>query len=257
MSFELVHSFAPSLIILVILITILAGIIKGAVGFAMPLVMVSGISMVMDPKIAIASIIAPIVVSNVMQTFRQGLAPVIAGIKEFWRYILIACTAIFLTAQLVPSIPSRTLYFVVGVPVLVLSLIQLLGVRFSIPKERKRLAELSAASVSGSIGGLTGTWGPITVLYLMAVGISKGKQVIVQGIVFGTGAITIVFAHLKSGLLNEQTSAFTLALLPFSLLGMWLGFKIHDRLDQARFRQITLIVLVVAALNLLRKGIVG
>ena len=257
MSFGLLNTLDPTIILLVVLITMVAGVIKGAVGFAMPLIMVSGISMVMDPKLAIAAIIGPIVVSNLLQTFRQGMQPVIAGVKEFWRYIFIVCTAIFITAQLVPSIPSRTLYFVVGIPVLVLSLIQLLGLRFHVPPEKRNWVEPLVATTSGSIGGLTGTWGPTTVLYLMAVGTSKEKQVIVQGIVFGAGSITILFAHLKSGLLNESTGPFTLALLPAALLGMWLGFKIHDRLDQERFRQITLIVLVVAALNLLRKGIVG
>lgn len=257
MPLGLLNTLDPTIIVMVIVITMVAGVIKGAVGFAMPLIMVSGISMVMDPKLAIAAIIGPIVVSNLLQTFRQGLQPVIAGVQEFWRYILIVCTAIFIAAQLVPSIPSRTLYLVVGVPVLVLSLVQLLGLRFSVPPERRNFIEPIVATVSGCIGGLTGTWGPTTVLYLMAVGTSKEKQIVVQGILFGAGSITILFAHLKSGLLNQQTVPFTLALLPAALLGMWLGFKIHDRLDQERFRQITLIVLVVAALNLLRKGIVG
>ena len=76
-----------------------------------------------------------------------------------------------------------------------------------------------------------------------------------QGIIFGTGSVTILFAHLRSGILNEETIPFTLALLPVSLIGMWSGFRIQDRLDQDRFRQMTLIILVVAGLNLLRKGL--
>ncbi|MEL7012197.1 MAG: TSUP family transporter, partial [Pseudomonadota bacterium] len=83
------------------------------------------------------------------------------------------------------------------------------------------------------------------------------RQVVVQGIIYGLGGITLLVAHLRSGLLNEETSPFSLALLPTALIGMWFGFRIQDKLDQEKFRKLTLIVLVIAALNLLRKGVVS
>ena len=67
------HSFA--IVIAAFAISIIAGVIKGAVGFAMPLVMVSGLSSIMDPKLALSALIVPIVVANVWQTFRQGITP--------------------------------------------------------------------------------------------------------------------------------------------------------------------------------------
>lgn len=82
-------------------------------------------------------------------------------------------------------------------------------------------------------------------------------QMVVQGVVYGIGSVTLLFAHLNSGILNAQTAPFSLALLPAALLGMWIGFQIQDRLDQRLFRRITLVVLVIAGLNLLRKGVLG
>jgi hypothetical protein len=38
---------------------------------------------------------------------------------------------------------------------------------------------------------------------------------------------------------------------------MWIGFRVHDRMDAGRFRRWTLIVLVLAGANLLRRGIMG
>ena len=38
---------------------------------------------------------------------------------------------------------------------------------------------------------------------------------------------------------------------------MALGFRVQDRLDQARFRRWTLVVLVLAGLNLVRKALAG
>lgn len=240
---------------LAILIAGLSGVIKGAVGFGMPLVIVSGLSVFLDPKLAIAGIIAPIVVSNIWQTFRTGLTPAIEGLAYFWRYVLVVCIAIFLAAQLVPSIPDKAFYFVLGIPVLVLSLIQLLGVRLHIPAHHRGWSEWVVGVISGVLGGLTGTWGPTTVLYLLAIETPKMRQVVVQGIVYGLGSVTILFAHLRSGILNAETIPFTLILLPPALAGIWLGFQIQDKLDQARFKKMTLIILLVAALNLIRKGL--
>ncbi|MEO0773264.1 MAG: sulfite exporter TauE/SafE family protein [Pseudomonadota bacterium] len=255
MDFALLSDMHTWLLAATLAVAILSGVIKGSVGFGMPLVMLSGLSTFLDPKLALAGLIAPIVMSNGLQAFRTGIAPAIEATRIVWRYILIVCVAIFLSAQLVPVIPSDALYFVLGVPVLALSLIQLMGLRLTIPVRHRGWAEWAVGLFSGVLGGLAGTWGPTTVLYLLAIDMQKARQVIVQGIIYGAGSVTLLVAHLRSGILNDQTIPFTLALLPPALIGMWIGFKIQDKLDQEKFRKITLIVLVVAALNLLRKGL--
>lgn len=257
MSPGVLTALEPMTLILSLAVVLASGVIKGAVGFGMPLIIVSGLSTLMDPKLAMGGIMAPIVVSNVLQTFRTGVAPAVAALKMCWRYMLMVCIAIFTAAQLVPVIPSKAFYFVLGIPVLVLSLIQLMGLRLIIPAPHRGWAEWAVALASGIIGGLTGTWGPTTVLYLLAIEMPKRAQVVVQGIVYGVGSITLLFAHLRSGILNAETTPLTLVLLPAALLGMWIGFQFQDRLDQTRFRRITLMVLVLAGINLLRKGLVS
>ncbi|MEL6648711.1 MAG: sulfite exporter TauE/SafE family protein, partial [Pseudomonadota bacterium] len=229
----------------------------GAIGFGMPLVILSGLSTFLDPKLALIGMIAPIVVSNALQALRTGVAPAIEATRSSWRYILIVCVMIFAAAQLVPVIPSEAFYFILGIPVLALALIQLMGLRLTIPLRHRGWAEWAVGLISGILGGLAGTWGPTTVLYLLAIDMPKARQVIVQGMIYGTGSVTLLFAHLRSGLLNADTLPFTLALLPTALVGMWIGFRIQDKLDQEKFRKLTLIVLVIAALNLLRKGLLS
>jgi len=257
MNVDILVQLAPATLLVAVLITLFSGIVKGAVGFAMPLIIVSGLSSLIDPKLAIASIILPIVISNGLQTFRHGLTPAIKAAKEHWRYILIVCVMIFATAQLVPFIPTTALYVVLGVPIVLLSLIQLLGFRLTIMPSQKSWAEWIIAIISGTLGGLAGTWAPTTVLYLLAINTPKTSQIVVQGVIFGVSSLTILVAHIQSGILNAHTTPFSVLLVPFALAGMWIGFHIQDRLNADRFRQITLIVLAIAGLNLLRKGLMG
>ena len=55
-------------------------------------------------------------------------------------------------------------------------------------------------------------------------------------------------------LLGEGGQLSALMVLP-AMAGMALGLMVQDRLDQARFRKATLIVLVIAGANLLRRAL--
>ena len=243
--------------VLALLITVLAGFIKGAVGFAMPLIMVSGLSSILPPHLAVAGVILPIVVSNLTQTFRAGAGPAAQAVRDFWRYILIVCAAILVFAQFLPGMEPETFYLVLGIPVVILSLIQVVGVRMSIAPAQRWWAEWLVGLVSGMMGGLAGTWGPTTVLYLLAIDTPKARQMVVQGVIYGLGSIALLLAHIQSGILNGGTAPFSAILLLPAIAGQWVGFRVQDRLDPVLFRRLTLIVLVVTGLNLIRRALAG
>ncbi|WP_371156849.1 sulfite exporter TauE/SafE family protein [Jannaschia sp. 2305UL9-9] len=238
-------------------IAFFAGLVKGSVGFALPLIMISGLSSFLDPRLSLAGILISVLATNGWQVTRQGWVPAKEAATLHWRYLVTVMIAIFLAAQVVTAIPRQWFYFILGVPVVGLSLIQLTGVRLTIPPERRIAAEWGIGTISGILGGLAGTWGPTTVLYLLAIETPKARQMVVQGVIYGCGSIVLVLAHLRSGILNSDTVWFSAALLPAALLGMSVGFRLQDRMDQDLFKKVTLVVLVVAGINLLRKGMMG
>lgn len=247
----------PGLWVLALLIALFAGLVKGAVGFALPLVMISGLSSIMDPRIALAGILVPVLATNAIQTFRNGVGPAAQAARLHWRYLTMVMVAIFVTAQFVTMIPRQTFYLVLGVPVVGLSLIQLMGLRLTIPEARRTIAEWVVGTLSGILGGLAGTWGPTTVLYLLAIDTPKARQMVVQGVIYGVGSVVLFLAHLQSGILNVQTAPFSAIMLIPALIGLWLGFKLQDRMDANLFRKVTLALLVVMGLNLIRRGVMG
>ncbi|GIT90224.1 hypothetical protein JANAI62_02930 [Jannaschia pagri] len=242
---------------LAVSIAFFAGVVKGSVGFALPLIMISGLSSFLDPRLALAGILVSVLVTNGWQVTRQGPAAAKDAARLHWRYLVVVVVAIFATAQLVTLIPRQWFYFILGIPVVGLSLIQLSGVRLTIPPHRRVAAEWGIGLISGALGGLAGTWGPTTVLYLLAIETPKARQMVVQGVIYGAGSVVLVLAHLRSGVLNADTGVFSAALLPAALAGMAVGFRLQDRMDQALFKKVTLIVLVVAGINLIRKGVLG
>ena len=234
-----------------------AGLVKGITGFAMPMIMISGIGSFLPPEIALAGLILPTLVANAWQGLRQGLAAAFSSARKHWLYLLMVLICLLISAQFVTVIPTSMLFLILGVPVTTFALLQLLGWRPQIATQKRRVAEVGVGALAGSLGGLSGVWGPPTVLYLTALNTPKVEHVRVQGVLYSTGAIMLALAHLRSGILDDEGLIFSVALVLPAMLGVIAGFAIQDRLDQNRFRWAVLVVLAIAGLNLVRRGLAG
>lgn len=249
---------SPTLFLIALIIALCAGIIKGIVGFAMPTVLLSGLSTFIAPELALAGLLLPTLVTNGMQVFRHGWREVLSTIKRFRVFLGVGAVMMFGAAQLVPVMPSQTLLLIIGVLVTGFAFWQLSG-RAPEPGtfDQGRGLDVGFGAGAGLIGGLSGMWGPPTVAYLTMIGTQKKQQMLAQGVIYGLGAVLLVVGHLKSGVLNAATVPLSLALLPPAILGMWIGSRISDRFDQTTFRKVTLLVLIFGGLNLLRRGLFG
>jgi uncharacterized membrane protein YfcA len=245
----------PGLLALAFGVALLAGVVKGVVGFAMPMVLISGLSGFISPEIALGALIFPTVVSNVWQALRNGLAAAWQTTRQFRVFLTVGGICLLISAQLVRVVGADTLLAVLGALVTVFAAMQLTGWQPRLRATPRVEATIGAAA--GLIGGFSGVWGPLTVLYLTALDTDKASHMRIQGVIYGLGSVGLVSAHLGSGVLNAQTASLSAALVVPAGLGMVIGTRISDRIDQAAFRKATLIVLLVAGANLLRKGLMG
>lgn len=238
-------------------LAVFAGLVKGVVGFALPMVLISGLGSVVPPEVALAWLILPTLIGNLWQALRQGAGAAFASLRRFRRFLLATFVVMLLAAQLVRFLPGGAMLLIIGVPMTIYAASMLMGRPLRLPHPPGPRIEWGMGAVAGFFGGISGIWGPPTVALLTALDIEKTEHVRVQGVVYGSGALVLVGAHLGSGVLNAQTLPVSAALAVPSLLGMWLGFRIQDRIDQATFRRLTLAVLLLAGLNLVRRGLVG
>ncbi len=236
-------------------VTFGAGFVKGAVGFALPMIMISALGSFLPAETALAAVILPTLVSNLWQAFRNGWAAAVASVWNFRLYLGFMLLFIALSAQLVRVLPQQVLLLLIGLPVTFFALIQLLGVQIHIDRRHRKLAEPLIGAGAGFVGGLSGVWGPPLVVFLTALGTEKREQMRVQGVVYGLGAVVLTAAHVQSGVLNRATLPLSALLLVPTLAGMAAGLALHERLPQAAFRKGTLLVLVIAGLNLIRRAV--
>lgn len=245
-----------SLLLLAMGVTFVGGVVKGIVGFAMPMVMISGLSTFLPPELALAALIIPTLVANMWQAFRQGLLAAWASLVKFRVYLISGLVFLILSAQLVRVLPQGVLFLIIGAPVTLFALMQLRGWTFRLNGQSVGI-EVVIGCIAGFLGGMSGVWGPPTVAYLTAVATPKTEQMRVQGAIYGLGAVALVGAHAQSGVLRAETLPLSVMMVLPALAGMYLGLKIQDRIDQDMFRRATLWVLIIAGLNLVRRGVMG
>ncbi|MEC7764828.1 MAG: sulfite exporter TauE/SafE family protein [Pseudomonadota bacterium] len=238
-------------------IVLFAGFVKGAVGFAMPMIMVSGLGSILPPDIALAALIVPTLVTNIRQASRGGWPAAGQAVKDYRVFLIALLILLVCSAQLVGVISSKVLFLVIGVPLVVFAILQLVGWTLRLNPANRTRDEVLIGGFAGFLGGMSGIWGPPTVMYLTATDAPKAAAMRVQGVIYGIGSVALLLAHLRSGVLNAQTIPLSLAAMAPALIGMWMGYKLHDRMPQATFRRAMLFVLVVAGLNLIRRGLVA
>lgn len=236
-------------------ITLFAGYVKGAVGFAMPMIMIAAFSSFLTPQLALAGLILPTLVTNLTQSMRQGLAPAVQTTRAYWRFLTVTVVFIVISSAFVHVIPQRIFLAMLGVPITVFALLQLAGRNLALKLEHRNRAEWVLGAIGGLYGGVSGIWGPPLLVYLLSIKADKTETVRVQGVVFLIGAVVLLLAHLHSGVFNAQTAAFSLALAVPGQIGQIIGNRMQDRLDQRQFRRYTQLLMALTGLNLARQAL--
>ncbi len=247
----------PMILIAATAIMLVGGFVKGAVGFALPMIGIGGIGSFMPAQETVAALLFPTLFSNLWQTLRQGIGPALLTLRQFWKLNLLLGLTIGLAAQLVPQIPSAGLFIFLGGLVSAAAGLQLFGWQPRAPAAAKprTVLEIAAGLFAGICGGLSGVWGPPVMFFLISLGAEKTLQIRSLGLAFLVGSAILVPAHFKSGILDDLTLPFSLAMCLPVAVGMAIGLRYQDRMDQALFRKVALGVLCVAGLNLLRRGL--
>lgn len=243
-------SYPPLILLAAVAVTAFAGFVKGAVGFAMPMIMISAFSGFLTPHQALAGLILPTLVTNVSQAFRQGMAPAVQSAHDYRRFLIGTLVFLVISAQFVDDVPEAAFLLFLGVPITAFAALQLAGRKLALRLEHRTRAEWVLGTIGGLYGGISGVWGPPLLVYLLSVGAPKNEVVRVQGVVFLLGAVTLTGAHLTTGILGGANLVFSALLIVPAMAGQALGLAVHDRLDQNRFRRWTQGLLVLTGLNM-------
>lgn len=229
----------------------LGGVTTGLAGFALGLV-VSGIWLhLLTPVQTTILIIAFSLFVQVhgVWKFRHAIdlrrvAPLIAG------GAVGVLLGVWLLAHLDPALLRRA----VGVLLVLYSLYGMLAPTLA-PVRATRPADAAVGFVNGVLGGLTGLAGPIIVIWCqLTVASRDGQRAIFHPVILAAFVMTVAGLGLEGGITADVLTLFLLGLVPVAA-GIWLGVHLYGRLDEAGFRRVILILLLLSGIMLLAPGL--
>jgi uncharacterized membrane protein YfcA len=111
-------------------------------------------------------------------------------------------------------------------------------------------ADAGVGFLNGILGGLTGLAGILTTIWCGLRGWPKDEQrAIFQPIGVATFAMSGLWLGIN-GAVSTDTIWFFVIGLPALLVGTWLGLKLYGHLDEAGFRKLVLVLLLVSGIAL-------
>jgi len=231
---------------------LVAGTVKGVIGAGLPMVAVPTVAMVLDPALAVAILIVPVVVSNVWQGFQGGLYR--EAFQRFWPFLFCLCIFVFGGAQILANADPRAMSLVMGIVVIVICAVQLLVGRIMIPVKTQHWLNPVAGAVCGIFGGVAGMLA-LTIVYSAALRLPKDLLISLLALIALCGTTPLYASLILNDVLGwREVGLSALGLVPV-LSGMVFGKWIRDRISQESFERILMVALVVIGLNLIRKGL--
>jgi uncharacterized membrane protein YfcA len=122
------------------------------------------------------------------------------------------------------------------------------------PLPSNRLSDTGIGLANGILAGLTGLPGFIITVWCQLRGWKKD----VQRAIFQPVMLTAILANVVSlgvaGAITADILRLYLIGLPAMVAGLWVGFKLYGKLDDAAFRRVILVLLLIAGLGLMPHG---
>lgn len=245
----------PAILLPALAVSVLAGLLKGSIGFGFPLVSVPLLAMLIGTRQAVVVVVLPLLVANVLLVIqrREILGGIVSRVVPIVAPLVPASA---IGALLLSRLNSATLSVVVGGLIVALALLSSVErLRVEVTPRTERVVSPLVGAFAGLVGGSTSIPGPLLAMYLISLGLAKAPFVYAISVLFVSNGITQVASYARLGLYADGTLWLSLALTPAALLGQAMGFRLQRLLHPEAFRIVVLVVVVVSGSNLVLRGL--
>jgi uncharacterized membrane protein YfcA len=112
-------------------------------------------------------------------------------------------------------------------------------------------ADAGIGFMNGMLAGLTGLPGFIITIWCQLRGWTKDVQrAVFQPVMLAAIVMNVISLGMVGAITADMLQLYLLG-LPAMVAGLWLGFKLYGKLDDAAFRKVILVLLLIAGLGLI------
>ena len=243
----------PELLAVILAAYFVAGFVKGALGFGLPLVAVTILPFLVPVETALALNALVIMTTNLQQIGQSGASR--AGFAAAWPMMLGMALMVPVGAHFTAGISTAALMTILGSFVLLFVVSSFLKPALRVPRGWEQRIGFGMGLVSGFVGALTSSPGPIFVMYVVSLHLARPVYMATLGFIMTLFGFVVTASYFWVGLVRwEHVPTGVLATVP-AVLGMWLGNATGKRLGVEAFRRVVLILLGVLAVLMIRRAL--
>ena len=238
--------------IVVILFSLcLGGFTKGVISWGFPVISLPILTIVLPPTSALFLLFFPIIFANIREinfknlSYYKNLIPFSIGIFS----------GILIGSYIFHNTKSETISIAIGITIIIFALINFKGFKINEALIYNKLFGLLFGLFSGIIGGITTVLGPLMIIYLVSLNLSKERfSQNVSFLVFATLIPLYIMFFIYQKVVVSDFLVTSLALFP-AMFMQYIGLKVRDKIPQKTFKNLTLIFLTFVGLLVLYKHI--
>ena len=215
-------------------IVFVAGLFHGIVGFGFPMIATPLFVLFLDLKQAVLYTLFPTLITNVV-SLKQGNT-----FKDLWQdyWLLIVCVMIGSILGTYILVAHYSHYYK-----LVLSFVIL----FYLSKEKLNLSLTSLfvqapkkttafmGLISGLIGGMANIMSPVLIILILELHLDKKRAIGVMSLCFIANKSLQILTFGLNGSFTLDNSVLIALFVGISLIGFWLGYKLHAKINEALY----------------------
>ena len=236
---------------LVAAVFVVAGFVKGVIGFGLPTISMGLLGALIAPDMAAAILIIPTLLTNVWQAFVGPHTR--AVLRRLWPMLAGVFLGTLATAGVITGADPRLAAGLIGTMLVIYAVLGLSGVRFRVPRKAEIVAGPVAGLTTGLINGATAIFVLPGAPYLQASELDKGELIQALGFV---GLVAPAGLALGFGLHQSVDIGLwpsVLVALLAAIVGMAAGQVVRGQLTVSVFQRWVLVGLaLLGAAMLLR-----
>ena len=161
-----------------------------------------------------------------------------------------------LTVQILIQIEQETGLLILGLISLTFVATQVFPVQPIINVAREKVLNPIVGIAAGLLCGLSGLYGPVLIVYLLALRIPKDEFVSALALMYFLGAFALYGSLAVASILTLEVAAVSAIGAIIIGLMILIGQRIRDRLDEERYRKLVLGLLFLVGCDLMRRALV-
>lgn len=231
------------------------GLVKGTFGLGMPFLAMPILVTVLPYQIAVALFLVPNFTANFQQAVRKNLWR--ENLRRYAWLILPMLVIIPLTAQILIQIEQETGLLILGVISLVFVFTQILPVKLVVEQARERWLNPVVGVAAGVLCGFSGLYGPVLIVYLLALRIPKDEFVSALALMYFLGSFALYGSLAVANIITLDVVIVSAAGAVIIGGMIIVGQRLRDRLDEDKYRKLVLALLFLVGCDLIRRGVMA